>query len=71
MATAKAKAKRKTRKRARLLTPEQVMSRLTAEKDIELDRVTCSLRPIRHGNNWRFSQEDLEEWIRQQRETNS
>jgi excisionase family DNA binding protein len=53
--------------REELLTTEQVMDRLLADKRLRRVASTCVLPAIRCGKEWRFRRSDLDEWIDQQR----
>ena len=50
---------------AELLTSDEVIERLKAETALRSRAVTCVLKAIKHGNEWRFRRSDLEAWIAQ------
>ena len=49
-----------------LLTSDQVMDRLLGDETLRRLAVTCVLRAVRCGNEWRYRKSDLEAWIERQ-----
>jgi hypothetical protein len=48
---------------SQLLTGEQVIEALLERPDLRRKALSCVLRAVRVGNEWRFERHDLESWI--------
>jgi helix-turn-helix protein len=49
-----------------LLTAQQVIDRLVDRPSLRKKALTCILPAVKHGNQWRFRQRDLDLWIQAQ-----
>jgi excisionase family DNA binding protein len=49
-----------------MLTTEEVMDRLLADRRLRRTAATCVLHATRCGTEWRFRKSDLDAWIERQ-----
>lgn len=52
-----------------LLTAEEVIDRLSDEPRLRKAALTCVLRAVKVGTEWRFRRLDLDDWIERQLES--